>query len=91
MPMLEPDYREALEACLEGRFTEELRALYQMLAGARVPWVLFPNWGEVPMIPSREDTRVEASSLAPGTFTDDEHRNVKTGDKRPADYSGENP
>jgi hypothetical protein len=44
MQMLEPDYRKALEACLEGRFTEELRVLYQVPARERVPWVLFPNW-----------------------------------------------
>jgi hypothetical protein len=44
MQMLEPEYRNALEACLEGRFTEELRVLYQMPARERVPWELFPNW-----------------------------------------------
>ena len=44
MPMLEPEYREALEACLEGRFTEALRDLYQMPSRERVPSVLFPDW-----------------------------------------------
>ena len=44
MQMLEPEYREALQGCLEGRFTEELRDLYQMPSRQRVPWVLFPNW-----------------------------------------------
>jgi hypothetical protein len=44
MKMPEPEYRDALEACLAGRFTEELRALYQMPARERVPWVLFPDW-----------------------------------------------
>ena len=44
MQMLEPEYRKALEACLEGRFTEELRVLYQVPAREWVPWVLFPNW-----------------------------------------------
>jgi len=44
MQMLERDYRDALEACREGRFTEELRALYQMPSRERVPWELFPNW-----------------------------------------------
>src|SRR5580765_3743907 len=41
--MLEPEYHEALQGCLEGRFTEELRVLYQMPSRQRVPWVLFPN------------------------------------------------
>lgn len=44
MPMLETEYGVALEGCLEGRFTEELRALYQMPSRERVPWELFPNW-----------------------------------------------
>jgi hypothetical protein len=44
MKKLEPEYHEALEACLEGRFTEELRALYQMPNRERVPWDLFPSW-----------------------------------------------
>src|SRR5688500_20335669 len=30
MQMLEQEYREALQKALEGRFSEELRALYQM-------------------------------------------------------------
>ncbi len=38
------DYQEALERCREGKFTEELRALYQMPHRDRVPWLLFPNW-----------------------------------------------
>lgn len=44
MQMLEAEYHEALQACHEGRFTEELRVLYQMPSRARVPWDLFPNW-----------------------------------------------
>jgi len=44
MRMLEPDVYKVLQACLEGRFTEELRVLYQMPARERVPWDLFPNW-----------------------------------------------
>lgn len=38
------EYREALQGCLEGRFTEELRLLYQMPSREQVPWQLFPNW-----------------------------------------------
>jgi hypothetical protein len=44
MRMLEPEYHDALLACLEGRFTEELRVLYRMRSRERVPWELFPNW-----------------------------------------------
>jgi hypothetical protein len=44
MTMPEAEYRVALHACLEGRFTEELRVLYKMPARALVPWDLFPNW-----------------------------------------------
>jgi len=44
MQMLEPEIRKALKGCLEGRFTEELRALYRMPWRERVPWGLFPNW-----------------------------------------------
>ncbi len=44
MQMLEPEYHEALQACLEGKFTEELRVLYQTPSRERVPWALFPNW-----------------------------------------------
>jgi hypothetical protein len=44
MQKLEPEYLQALQACLEGRFTEELRVLYQLPARERVPWVLFPSW-----------------------------------------------
>ena len=44
MKMAEAEYHEALQACLEGRFTEELRVLYDMPARALVPWELFPNW-----------------------------------------------
>jgi hypothetical protein len=44
MRMLETEYHDALRACLEGRFTEELRVLYQMPSRERVPWDLFPNW-----------------------------------------------
>lgn len=39
-----PGYREALQGCLEGRFTEELRLLYLMPSREQVPWQLFPNW-----------------------------------------------
>jgi len=42
--MFEPDYDVALQGCLEGRFTEELRALYQMPSREHVPWDLFPSW-----------------------------------------------
>ena len=44
MQMLEPEYHEALQGCLEGRFTEELRDLYQMPVREQVPWQLFPDW-----------------------------------------------
>jgi hypothetical protein len=44
MGMFEPEYHEALRACQEGRFTEELRLLYQMPLREQVPWDLFPNW-----------------------------------------------
>ena len=44
MEMLEPDYQAALQACLDGKFTEELRVLYQAPNRERVPWELFPNW-----------------------------------------------
>ena len=44
MEILERDYHEALEKCQEGKFTEELRVLYQMPQRERVPWMLFPNW-----------------------------------------------
>ena len=44
MPMHEADYQRALQACLEGKFTEELRVLYQMPWREQVPWELFPNW-----------------------------------------------
>jgi hypothetical protein len=44
MEMLERDYHEALEKCQEGKFTEELRVLFQMPQRERVPWALFPNW-----------------------------------------------
>lgn len=44
MQMLESEYDEALQGCMEGRFTEELRVLYQMPSRERVPWNLFPDW-----------------------------------------------
>ena len=44
MKMLEAEYDDALHSCREGRFTEELRALYEMPAREQVPWDLFPNW-----------------------------------------------
>lgn len=44
MQMHETEYRSALEACRDGRFTEELRALYRMPERERVPWALFPDW-----------------------------------------------
>jgi len=44
MVMSEPEYREALQSALEGRFTDELRVLYQMPSREQVPWALFPNW-----------------------------------------------
>lgn len=44
MIMLEPEYQAALKTCQEGKFTEELRVLYQMPLRERVPWVLFPSW-----------------------------------------------
>lgn len=39
-----PEYKEALKACLEGKFTEKLRDLYQMPQREKVPWNLFPSW-----------------------------------------------
>jgi hypothetical protein len=44
MEILEREYDRALQGCLEGRFTEELRILYQTPYRERVPWELFPNW-----------------------------------------------
>jgi len=44
MKMHESEYHDALQICLEGRFTEELRALYQTPNRERVPWDLFPDW-----------------------------------------------
>lgn len=44
MQMLEAEYHAALQGCLEGRFTEELRALYQTPLREQVPWELFPHW-----------------------------------------------
>jgi hypothetical protein len=41
---IERDYREALQKCHEGKFSEELRRLYQAPYRERVPWELFPNW-----------------------------------------------
>jgi len=40
----ENDYQEALQECQEGKFSEELRRLYQAPYRERVPWELFPNW-----------------------------------------------
>ena len=48
MKMLEGEYHDALQSCREGRFTEELRALYEMPAREQVPWDLFPNWARPP-------------------------------------------
>jgi len=44
MKMMERDYHDALQKCQEGKFSEELRALYLMPERERVPWELFPNW-----------------------------------------------
>jgi hypothetical protein len=44
MKPIETDYQEALQKCQEGRFSEELRVLYQMPYRERVRWDLFPNW-----------------------------------------------
>ena len=44
MQMVEEEYRVALQGCLQGKFTDELRALYEMPAREHVPWDLFPNW-----------------------------------------------
>lgn len=44
MEALEIDYQEALQKCHEGRFSDELRVLYQMPNRERVPWELFPTW-----------------------------------------------
>ena len=44
LQVLKPEYHQALQGCLEGRFTEDLRALYQMPFREHVPWDLFPNW-----------------------------------------------
>ena len=38
------DYQEALKKCLEGKFPEELKILYQSPYRERVPWILFPGW-----------------------------------------------
>jgi hypothetical protein len=44
METLESDYQKALQQCQEGKFSEELRALYQMPHRQRVPWEFFPPW-----------------------------------------------
>jgi len=44
MQLLEAEYHKALQGCLEGRFTEDLRVLYEMPTRDQVPWDLFPNW-----------------------------------------------
>ena len=44
MQEIEHAIQAALQACLEGRFTDELRVLYQSPSRERVPWHLFPNW-----------------------------------------------
>jgi hypothetical protein len=44
MGMCETDYQQALHECRDGRFSEELRLLYQSPDRERVPWELFPNW-----------------------------------------------
>lgn len=51
--VLEVDYQIALRACLEGRFTEELRDLFRLPFRERVPWHLFPNWAR-PVDPVEE-------------------------------------
>ena len=38
------DYRVALEKCRDGRFSDELRVLFQAQHRDRVPWTLFPDW-----------------------------------------------
>jgi len=40
----ESDYQQALQKCREGKFSEELRRLYQAPYRESVPWELFPNW-----------------------------------------------
>ena len=42
--MPETEYQEALQACLEGKFTEKLRELYKTPQREQVPWMLFPGW-----------------------------------------------
>jgi hypothetical protein len=44
MKVIERDYQDALQQCQEGKFSEELRELYQMPCREWVPWELFPNW-----------------------------------------------
>ena len=44
MGTIDRDYHEALQKCQEGKFSEELRELYQMPYRERVPWELFPSW-----------------------------------------------
>ena len=43
MEAIERDYRGALQKCLEGKFSEELRGRYQMPYRKQVPWALFPD------------------------------------------------
>ena len=38
------DYKPVLEQCLKGKFTPELKLLYQAPIREQVPWSLFPNW-----------------------------------------------
>jgi hypothetical protein len=44
MKTIDRDYLVALQECQKGKFSEELRKLYQMPFRQRVPWELFPAW-----------------------------------------------
>lgn len=46
------NYEKALEACRQGKFTEDLRELYKFPQRKEVPWTLFPPW-------ARPDTEIE--------------------------------
>ena len=44
MERLQRDHDKALQTCLQGKSTEELRLLYQTPLREQVPWDLFPRW-----------------------------------------------
>jgi hypothetical protein len=41
---MEPDVKIALEQCKNGKFSQELKKLYDMPYRNMVDWTQFPNW-----------------------------------------------